>query len=307
MWIKSKRKSLRVLAGAVIIGISGFVSEGFAEEEKASVMDLLLRIERLNRGDLCGEEDGLMYAASGGSDGPKLHASFADEGARCGMFIDGQGNYGPTGLTISKAVKSDPKLKHLISDEVAKNKTIKAACPGFSGMNADQRANFWVWAHASIAWEESKCGVVMKNPDNSEAVGVFQLNKSRGDRDWRGPHCDVKSVGVEKGAADPHGKNALCALDIMLGQFKGTYGKPGGLYPYSYYKKLRSPYGGDFSRGILKKVRLHPGCSGKAEADGGMSSSKRPKQRPEVKKPVRPRPRPPLNGKTQSSPQPEFT
>ncbi|HRO68120.1 MAG TPA: hypothetical protein PL182_11195 [Pseudobdellovibrionaceae bacterium] len=274
----------------VVMGLLADTAAAFARPSGASVSELLVRIERLNRGNLCADES--LILASSEDAGIKLHPDFEDKGARCGIFIDRKGRYGATGSTIAEAVTTDPHLKYLISNEVAENKTMKRTCPGFAGMNEDQRAHFWVWAHASIAWEESKCGAITKNGSNSEAVGLFQLEKSKSARAWRGPHCKVKSVVLQAGEPDPYRNNTLCALDIMLGQFKGMYGKPPGLYPNSYYQKLRGSYGGDFSRAILRKIRLHPGCSGETSP---------------VVPTIRPRPRPPQDANLPSKPASEFT
>lgn len=191
-----------------------------------------------------------------------LSDSFTDGKAKCGIFIKADGEYGPTGRTIAKYLRMENSpFAVLISDDSAQLPSIRQSCSYFTSMTKEDRIHVMVWIMASIAWDESKCGQNMVNKGNSQAVGLFQMDKKVKNRGWRGPYCEASSVAPDKGKADPHEANTLCALDILRGQFEGLYGDK-GLYPHAYFEKLRGRYAGNFSKSeILRRVHQHPGCN----------------------------------------------
>ncbi len=188
-----------------------------------------------------------------------LTPDFYEGHATCEIFIKPDGSYGSTGETIANYLNLEQgPFEDLISDKTAALPSIKKVCPGFAQMNRKDRIHTMVWLVAAIAWDETKCGANLVNPDNLEATGLLQMNNKEADRKWRGFFCEGKTMNPIPSAADPHGVNVLCAMDILQGQFRGKYGEP-GLYPDSYFEKLRGKI--DFQENtIIKRIMQAPGC-----------------------------------------------
>lgn len=192
-----------------------------------------------------------------------LTPAFYEEGATCEKFIRSDGSYGAVGEIIARELKNTPRLANaLISDKAAQLPSMKELCPGFASADKETRIHIMVWVMASIGWTESKCGALTKNTDNPEAVGLFQMEKSKASRYWRGPYCDVKSVMDDE-------NNTKCTLEVLRGQFEGLHG-PAGLYPYSYFLKLKAIYLNKQEKNgvnkldteILSRAKAHPLCRG---------------------------------------------
>lgn len=217
--------------------------------------------------------------------GTPLPPEFAELGAKCEIFITKNGEYGPSGKTIEWAIAEEPSLfPDLISDEAAQLPSMKAVCPGYASMQRSDRVHMMVWTIASIAWDETKCGETLHNPENLHARGILQMNRDESDREWRGEFClgeGSDTMDPVASATDPHGTNILCGLEVLQGQFQGAYGsrdvsreKRKGLYPYAYWEKLQGKYAGDMESPILRRMRLHPGCQ------SGAGNKKAPRPRP---------------------------
>lgn len=206
----------------------------------------------------------------------------AGERPPCDIFIDETGRYGETGRTIQYYLTS-PRAQVLISDETARLPSMNRICPNFANLNAAERAHVWVWFMAAIAWDESKCGANMENPENPEADGLFQMERSLAGRRWRGFECAYDRRDQPEDAVDPHYLNTQCAMRIMVNMFEGDHAPANrqserGLFPFAYWEQLRPPYvsGADDSR-VLSRMAEHPGCGFSPLAPW---TSPRPERRP---------------------------
>lgn len=205
---------------------------------------------------------------------PNLPAGlFANGGDNCSAYIDGDGGaYGSKGQKIVNAFNQDEAYyEPLLGDSAAQTSSMKRMCPGFAKMNKDERKHFWVWALASIAWQETKCGLRQYTKPHVDVTGKrvtgeFQMEQTLRHRSWRGNnpgapwrskrYCAVASV-------DDFDNNLMCSMDILIGQFKGEYGRPPGLVGPSYFAELRTldrPSRWDRSP-IIKRIKAHPGCA----------------------------------------------
>lgn len=234
---------------------------------------------------------------------PGLSKLFAEDGANkaCSEYISGPGGkYGEKGQKMMDAFNKDEKYYDALLGEAAgKTESMQLNCPNFSKMSKDERKHFWVWAFASIAWMETKCGIPRYLKEKTDVtgrrvVGEFQMNAPYKDRYWRGSakngapwnskgYCAASSVSDFNG-------NLMCAMDIMMGQFMGEYGRPPGLAGPSYFAELRT--GDRPSRiktsPILKRIRSHPGCGAPSEAEiAGPPAKKKGKPATKPKSPSR--------------------
>lgn len=258
-----------------LLGHGAHAQLGAARPPGAEFEDFLRSLQRLNQNSAPKNCD-LVLTGLTDPEPPTgyytevpLPKSFRDGDAKCDIFIKPDGTYGPTGETISRLLRDNSYFSVLISDETANLPSIRNTCSYFVSMSKEDRIHLTVWIMASIAWDETKCGERMTNPSNLNATGLFQMEKSEEDRKWRGPYCEGESMKPDPKAADPHIHNALCAMEILRGQYEGFYGKA-GLYPDAYFEKLRGSYAGNFSKSeILRRIRQHPACD-----------PQRPKRRP---------------------------
>lgn len=236
------------------------------EREMRSFVESLDRrnTRPMGRHGECEHEAAARAAAAEDSyEGTALTSEYFAEGATCEIFVTNSGEYGEIGNLIARTLRQEPRLASaLISDQAAATPSMRELCPGFAQAGREARINIMVWIMAAISWDEQKCGAVRDNPNDPEATGLFQMNRTRADRYWRGPHCAVPSV-VERQA------NTLCAMEVLRGQFEGLYGEPRGLYPVSYFKKLKAFYLDRRARAgeqaleteILRRARTHPLCA----------------------------------------------
>ncbi|MEK6555554.1 MAG: hypothetical protein AABZ31_09965, partial [Bdellovibrionota bacterium] len=184
-----------------------------------------------------------------------LPDDFDARGANCNSFIKEDSSYGPHGISIRNAFLKYTNPKHinrLLQNESALAYSMPQLCPKYASFDFEGRVRFWVWTMAAIAWEEATCrdGAINRRGTNDVAVGLLQLEKTKSKRYWRGPLCNVTEV--ETPAA-----NLICGLEIMRGQFDGTYGSPAGLsIPNSYWQRLRAKWSK-----IDYLISLYPGCA----------------------------------------------
>lgn len=197
-----------------------------------------------------------------------LTAEFREKGAKyCSRFIQDNGEYGVYGQILYKTLMKDARIRRVLIDDadkrIAKDPVMQQVCPGFTKLSKEDRARFWIWTMAAIAWDESKCdGLVKpKKGPNDTLIGLFQLEDRRSSRAWRGEYCGVKDI-------KPVDAQLRCAIDIMRGQYectpgkaacnpqKGTYGTPS--LKSSYWEKLRRTG----TSTIKARISKFPGCKG---------------------------------------------
>lgn len=176
-----------------------------------------------------------------------LSQDFYDKGRTgCDNFISPEGEYGPYAHQVINHIKTYPYSENEFLKEKFPGMTDGLnICPNWKKLNIQQKFDFWVWAFASISWDESKClpNRVNNRASDGIAVGLFQLNKSKKKRYWRGGSkrkaCTVDNV-------MPDGANIECSVEIMheilrgkQGEYKGNgalYGKQAA----SYWQSFRS-------------------------------------------------------------------
>lgn len=211
-----------------------------------------------------------------------LTSEFREKGATgCDRFIQNNGEYGEYGEILYSTLMNDERIRKVLIDDdkmkIRMDPVMNKVCPGFSQLNKEDRARFWVWSMAAIAWDESKCNADIrpKPGPNDTLIGILQLEDRRSSRSWRGKLCNVPSIRSVDAQLQ-------CALDIMRGQFectpgaascsssKGTYG-PASLKS-SYWEKLR---GNNDSSTIKVRMAKFPGCKSNLTAhasSGNMNS-----------------------------------
>jgi len=211
-----------------------------------------------------------------------LTSDFREKGARgCDRFIRNNGEYGDYGEMLYSTLMNEEHIRKVLIDDrngkINSDPVMNQVCPGFSKLSKEDRARFWVWTMAAIAWDESKCNpnIRPKRGPNDTLIGIFQLEDRRSSRRWRGKLCDVASIrSVES--------QMKCALEIMRGQFectpgagschssRGTYG-PASLKS-SYWEKLR---GNKASSTIKIRMAKFPGCKSNLATQSGSGRMRR--------------------------------
>lgn len=214
----------------------------------------------------------------------------------CDMFIREDGSYGPSGETVRNAILNNTDgVAELISDESVNLPSMRQACYDMAEMSKEERIHVMVWIFASLAWDESKCGQLMTNPKNPEAIGLLQMDRDLEDRKWRGASCSVPSMRPDTSLRDPHEANLQCGMRIMANMFRGDHTEDStfhlrGLYPFSYWYKLRADFSENFGEGsyVLSRIAEHPGCRQSKLSLAQLSGS----SGGVIRTSVRPRPRP---------------
>lgn len=211
-----------------------------------------------------------------------LTPDFRSKGAvHCDRFIRNNGEFGEFGEVLYSTLMNEEHIREVLIDDhknkISSDPVMNQVCPGFSRLNKEDRARFWVWTMASIAWDESKCSPYIrpKRGPNDTLIGIFQLEDRRSSRSWRGKLCDVSNI-------RPIEAQMKCALEIMRGQFectpgagscnssRGTYG-PASLKS-SYWEKLR---GNKSSSTIKVRMAKFPGCKSDLATQSGSGRMKR--------------------------------
>lgn len=251
------------IATALLMGLAAMakLSSGSTSVDQPTVRQMLHTTDQVNSFNGLGSAKDLNCAikptarlASSRSFGRTqagLSRDFYAHGANCEGFIQKDGSYGEWGESIERGFNENPRFeKALLSEHAAKNRSLKQICPNYGALGREDRIRFWVWSMAAIAWKESTCRVLgAKRCSKSNCVGLMQLNEPRHMRAWRGKACAVSSVASAN-------NTLLCSLDIMRGQFEGIYGKPGGLFPNSYWQELRK----NGKSPIKSRMMKFPGC-----------------------------------------------
>ncbi len=200
---------------------------------------------------------------------------------RCKKFINTSGEIGPYGKYIEEYIES--KNPEINSEEAKKddNKKLYNAfmkgdlpgmvnipniCPNWKLFKKEKKILFWVWTFASMANAESSCNSNAETSGSTgeateRSSGLYQLNKLRANRKWRGVNCKFS----EEEIFNPK-VNTFCALDIMSEQLLGKHGMynaNGKIYPTnSYWKKLRVRRGRKPGGSIGKLMKKFPFCRG---------------------------------------------
>jgi hypothetical protein len=111
----------------------------------------------------------------------------------CDNFISSTGELGVRGKKTLDAIKKvDPGCFNGEEGSI----DVGVLCPNFKNFSQDQKDYFWVWTYASMAQEETTCGVRLHNKyaANGDASGLFQMENKyyRKIRDPRYcPHTNV--------------------------------------------------------------------------------------------------------------------
>lgn len=158
----------------------------------------------------------------------------------CNQFLKDDGSIGPWGVNIINTIAKLPPSEleqSFFSDSIPDMDFI---CPKFNQFSPALKLKFWVWTFSAISWQESSCNPkTSAQGTNARAVGLLQLEDTRGLRKSRGPNCDVSSVTDVK-------NNLACGVDILHQQLlgaKGTYFKGVGtgelFWKSSYWQHLR--------------------------------------------------------------------
>lgn len=164
----------------------------------------------------------------------------------CHNFISPKGEYGTYAHRLINHIKTYPYTENeFLKTEFPGMSDGAMICPNWKKLDINQKFDFWIWTFASIAWDESRClpNRVNSKASDGVAVGLFQLNKSKKQRYWRGGRkrsaCAVDNV-LDEGA------NIECSIEIMHEVLKGKRGEykgSGALYgkeAHSYWQSLRS-------------------------------------------------------------------
>lgn len=185
---------------------------------------------------------------------PGLPSVFYRQGANCSEFIKPTGVYGRYGESIVAEINKNPRYQSVLIEDkskaIARDPQMKAICPNFVNLSADEKKRFWVWTFASIAWDEARC----TNPRRTQCtfancIGIMQVDELESRRYWRGPGCRGRSMARPEDAF-------RCSLEIMRGQYEGFYGRPPSLRK-SYWQKLR---GAGTGGSVKERMKLFPGC-----------------------------------------------
>ncbi len=191
-----------------------------------------------------------------------LHPNFSKFGANCSKFIDESGNYGEWGQVVAKYLEEDQKQNVFFHDDLFQAHSNELnACPNWKSLNKAERAHFWVWVMASIAYKESTCKDQVKGDSIHEgqmALGLLQLDSHSENLNWRGPNCKASSIHKAE-------TNLRCGLDIMSEMIKGErglYKSSGSIWgrkSNSFWAELRKKNGGK----IAQLIKTHPLCFNK--------------------------------------------
>ncbi len=149
-------------------------------------------------------------------------------------------------------------------------------CPNYEKkLSYAEKERFWIWVLMALAFDESSCGTNTSNPINSDAVGMFQLDKSsKKRRELRPVECEdsyiLKNFPRQKiSDEEPNLRCAISCLSVQLAR-PGAPGaetreslndlSPGKLFTKNgvQWEALRK-----VKPGILKNIKSFPGCSTK--------------------------------------------
>ncbi|POB12696.1 hypothetical protein [Halobacteriovorax sp. DA5] len=185
----------------------------------------------------------------------------------CQMFITEDGKEGVWGQMITEYIENESGAAEMfLYDEIKGMTAAPYTCPNWYNLNNEQRKRFWVWMFASIAQVESSCDPTKVNtgrvPDATDRpTGLFQLNRKKDARYWRGKNCQFAS-GYET-TIEPRNQ-VRCSMDIMydiLLAKKGIYKANGKIFPTnSYWEKLR-PNHSQTGGPIGELARMYPPCN----------------------------------------------
>lgn len=162
---------------------------------------------------------------------------------QCKEYMDDKGVIPPNskGAFIAGKLEKDPDYySELLDDAAGNTPSMKRICPGFKDMSRSERIQFWVYSFGAISKTESNCGTNnrAKGMNGNIATGEFQLEEARRSRVWRGRSWGAKGA-CAVSSVSKFEANASCALDIMVGEFNGEYGRPPGLASNSYWQELK--------------------------------------------------------------------
>jgi hypothetical protein len=127
-----------------------------------------------------------------------------------------------------------------------------AVCPGFSGFNDQQKANFWAYTFAAIAKDRSNC-TLERSSSNGRYDGIFNLPYSwrhRRDLGLDSSHC------ATRGPADSRdlGFQANCAVATLANNSCSHGARVGN--GESYWDNLQQSTGS-----ISNILKRFPGCN----------------------------------------------
>lgn len=243
-------------------------SAAFATDEETTLTETQIAdsFNRFSNLNVVKTNPGCKAAAAGRSPASEGGGKEKPMNAACDQYISKDGkSVGQKGKQLQELFKGKA-AEALLGDDAGNKKGMDKACPGYGAFDEEQRKNFWTWAFATIANQESSCGTdssSMKGMagSNGTVIGEFQLNKELSGRNWRGKSwggkaCAAKDVTNFK-------ENAACAVDIMTDQFMGVYDKKNpGLTGNSYWQEIKtntSP-SRETNSPILKNMKKFPGC-----------------------------------------------
>jgi hypothetical protein len=135
----------------------------------------------------------------------KLGKGFSES---CSGFVDPNGKYNK-GIDNYIDDHGGAESKFLQDDS-----SIKSVCPNWANLSSEERKGVWKWNLASLSEAESSCReappIVATGKNKGLTVGLFQLDLSTENRDWRGPNCGGSRAVMEIGV-----NNLNCTLDFF--------------------------------------------------------------------------------------------
>ncbi len=115
-------------------------------------------------------------------------------GATCrSQFISSDGNYGSVGRQIATLINSEPYRGRFMN-----NSSLRAICPRYSSLSAEQKTQAWVWFWMVLANEESTCNASLfhathlpngRRLNPKPGYGLFAAELYPQHRQWRGRMC----------------------------------------------------------------------------------------------------------------------